>query len=107
MMLAFFYLKLNIFYLQKSAFFIFLFLFVMLDAQLRMVLGMTSARINSHQTFLHINKTLKIVKNLNLYQLFDMESTMVIKHQGWMLFSRFCLPTRPGHILNMDIRILE
>lgn len=106
-MLAFFCLKLNTCYLQNPSLFVFLFLFVMLEAQLRMVLGITSARINSHRTFLHINKTLKIVKNLNLHQLYDMESTMVIKHQGWMLISRFCLPTRPGHILNMEIRILE
>ena len=39
--------------------------------------------------FLRINKWLKIVKNLIFNQLFDMESTMVIKHQGWMLISRF------------------
>lgn len=61
----------------------------MLNAQVDMVLGITSARINSYQTFLHINKTLKIAKNLILHQPFDRESTMVIKRQGWMLISRF------------------
>ncbi|HHQ4087193.1 TPA: hypothetical protein ACSPZB_003740, partial [Citrobacter freundii] len=67
----------------------FLFLFVIVDAQLHMVLGLASARINSHQTFLHINVRLKIVKNLSSHQQFDMESTKVIKHQGWMLISCF------------------
>ncbi|RFU92754.1 hypothetical protein DZA29_05280 [Citrobacter gillenii] len=77
----------------------------MLVAQLRVVLDFTSARINPYQTFLHINKTLKIVKNLNFYQQFDMESTKVIKRQEWMLISCFCLRTRPEHFLNMEIRV--
>ncbi|ABV13718.1 hypothetical protein CKO_02609 [Citrobacter koseri ATCC BAA-895] len=39
--------------------------------------------------FLCINKTAKIVKNLISHELFDLESIMVIKSQGWGTILRF------------------